>query len=132
MPAPFPPEATASASRRRLRREPAYNLWRWTAVLIHALRQALCPSPGLLALLDATRRAAEGDGTKPGRITPDELVVMHRVTADQRASDFKAHMPKPGQPGPMFTLPNQDGVDVSSAALVARGPLVMSFFRGRW
>jgi hypothetical protein len=32
----------------------------------------------------------------------------------------------------MFTLANQDGVDVSSAALVAGGPLVMSFFRGRW
>jgi hypothetical protein len=82
--------------------------------------------------LDTIRRAAEGDGTKPGRISPDELVIMHRVTADQRASGFQARMPKPGEPGPMFTLVNQDGVDVSSAALVARGPLVMSFFRGRW
>jgi hypothetical protein len=32
----------------------------------------------------------------------------------------------------MFVLANQDRVEVSSAALVARGPLVMSFFRGRW
>jgi hypothetical protein len=30
-------------------------LWRWTAVLVHAFRQALCPSPGLLALFDATK-----------------------------------------------------------------------------
>jgi len=82
--------------------------------------------------LDAFRRAAEGDGTKPGRIPPDELAVMHRVTADQRASGFQARMPKPGQPGPTFTLANQEGVDVSASALVARGPLVMSFFRGRW
>ena len=82
--------------------------------------------------LDAIRRAAEGDGVKPGRITPDELKIMHRVTADQRASGFQARMPKPGQPGPAFTLANQDGMEVSSAALVARGPLVMSFFRGRW
>jgi hypothetical protein len=82
--------------------------------------------------LDAIRRAAEGDGIKPGRITPDELKIMHRVTADQRASGFQARMPKPGQPGPAFTLANQDGMEVSSAALVARGPLVMSFFRGRW
>lgn len=82
--------------------------------------------------LDTIRRAAEGDGSKPGRIPPDELTVMHRVTADQRASGFQARLPKPGQPGPVFTLTNQDGVDVSSAALVARGPLVMSFFRGRW
>ena len=82
--------------------------------------------------LDTIRRAAEGDGTKPGRISPDDLAIMHRVTADQRASGFRVRMPKIGQPGPAFTLANQDGVDVSSAALVARGPLVMSFFRGRW
>ncbi|MGO9998726.1 MAG: hypothetical protein ACLPKW_13430 [Acetobacteraceae bacterium] len=82
--------------------------------------------------LDTIRRAAEGDGTKPGRISPNDLKIMHRVTADQRVSGFQAQMPKPGQPGPAFTLANQDGVDVSSAALVARGPLVISFFRGRW
>jgi hypothetical protein len=86
----------------------------------------------LNASLESIRRAAEGDGTKPGQIPADALKIMHRVTADQRASGFQARMPKPGQPGPAFTLPNQDGVDVSSAALVARGPLVISFFRGRW
>jgi hypothetical protein len=82
--------------------------------------------------LDGIRRAAEGDGVKPGQIPADALKIMHRVTADQRASGFQARMPKVGQPGPAFTLANQDGVDVSSAALVARGPLVISFFRGRW
>ena len=82
--------------------------------------------------LDAIRRAAEGDGIKPGRISPDDLTIMHRVTAEQRASGFQANMPRPGQVGPAFTLANQDGVEVSSAALVARGPLVVSFFRGRW
>jgi hypothetical protein len=86
----------------------------------------------LKELLDSTRRASEGDGTKPGRIPPDALKIMHRVTTDQRASGFHARMPKPGQPGPAFTLANHDGVDVSSAALMARGPLVISFFRGRW
>lgn len=35
---------------------PLPALWRWTAVLIHALRQALCPSPGLLTLINATAR----------------------------------------------------------------------------
>jgi hypothetical protein len=82
--------------------------------------------------LDAIRRAAEGDGTKPGRISPEDLEIMHRVTAEQRASGFQARIPKPGQAAPMFTLANQNGVDVSSANLVARGPLVISFFRGRW
>lgn len=31
-------------------------IWRWTAVFIHALRQTLCPSPGLVALMHATVR----------------------------------------------------------------------------
>jgi hypothetical protein len=86
----------------------------------------------LKQVLDATRRAAEGDGIKPGRIPPEALEIMHRVTAEQRASGFQARMPKPGEPVPAFTLANQDEVDVASAALVARGPLVISFFRGRW
>jgi hypothetical protein len=29
-------------------------IWRWTAILVHALRHALCPSPGLLALVTST------------------------------------------------------------------------------
>jgi hypothetical protein len=35
---------------------PIPTLWRWTAIFVHALRQALCPSPGLLALIGATAR----------------------------------------------------------------------------
>jgi peroxiredoxin len=41
-------------------------------------------------------------------------------------------MPAVGQPAPAFELPNQDGGAVSSAGLLARGPLVVSFFRGGW
>jgi peroxiredoxin len=37
-----------------------------------------------------------------------------------------------GQPAPPFTLPNGDGRAVSLADLTARGPLVLSFYRGRW
>ncbi len=82
--------------------------------------------------LAAIRRGAEGDGTKPGRIPPASLAIKHRVTADQQASDFRDRMPKLGQPAPAFTLPNQDGAAIASAALVSRGPLVVSFFRGVW
>ena len=48
---------TSTNSRRR-RSAPLPSPWRWTAVFIPALRQALCPSPGLVALLEAT---ANGD-----------------------------------------------------------------------
>jgi hypothetical protein len=86
----------------------------------------------LKSQLDAIRRGAEGDGTKPGRIPSDALAIMHRVTVDQRASGFQSRMPAVGQPAPSFELPDQDGAIVSSGALLARGPLVVSFFRGGW
>lgn len=82
--------------------------------------------------LATIRRGAEGDGTKPGRIPPDLLAVMHRVTHDQQQSDFRTRMPAIGQAAPAFTLPNQDGVPVSSAAFLSQGPLVVSYFRGQW
>ena len=82
--------------------------------------------------LTAMRRAALGDGTKPGRIPPDVAAVMHRVTANQRVSGYRAHMPAAGDAMPGFSLADTDGTVVDSAALLARGPLVVSFFRGAW
>lgn len=37
-----------------------------------------------------------------------------------------------GQKAPDFTLPNAAGQPVRLADLVARGPVVLSFYRGRW
>jgi hypothetical protein len=82
--------------------------------------------------LDKIRLTAEGDGTTPGRISPDDLKVMHRVTHDQQQSDFRQRMPAIGTPAPLFSLPNQDGAFVRSVELLAQGPLVVSFFRGAW
>jgi hypothetical protein len=82
--------------------------------------------------LAAIRLSAEGDGTKPGRIPPPLLAIMHKVTRDQQASDFRDRMPGIGSAAPAFTLPNQDGAAIASADLLARGPLVVSFFRGQW
>ena len=82
--------------------------------------------------LAAMRLAAFGDGTKPGRIPPEAAAVMHRVTADQRASGYRTRMPAIGAAMPGFTLPDTAGAMVGSAALLAQGPLVVSFFRGAW
>ena len=80
--------------------------------------------------LAAIRLGAEGDGTKPGRIPPPLLAVMHKVTKAQQESDFRTRMPAVGTAAPAFSLPNQDGAIVASAGLLARGPLVVSYFRG--
>lgn len=68
----FPPGAIASPPSRR-RDNVGPNRWRWTAVLIHALRQALCPSPSITSLLEATARGefdmAESDRRRQPQMT---------------------------------------------------------------
>ena len=51
---------------------------------------------------------------------------------DLRDSGILDRVVKVGQPAPDFTLPNRDGKPVALTALLARGPVVLSFFRGRW
>ena len=68
-------------------------------------------------------------GFKP---TPDALDVMHRGTAELIASGQALNAKKAGDKAPEFTLNDPDGNPLSSAALLASGPLVVSFYRGAW
>ena len=63
--------------------------------------------------------------------SPEVRAVMHRATENLRASGIMNGVAKVGAPAPDFTLP-QSGEPVSLAALRARGPVVLSFYRGRW
>jgi hypothetical protein len=76
--------------------------------------------------LDTIRAAAHT------RIPAEARGIMERAIDDVRASGILERVVKVGQPAPDFTLPNTDGQLVSLATLVARGPVVLSFFRGRW
>jgi hypothetical protein len=66
------------------------------------------------------------------RIPPDKAAIMDRATEDLRRSGIMDHIVKVGGKAPSFTLANYDGSRVASADLLARGPLVLSFFRGSW
>lgn len=57
---------------------------------------------------------------------------MHRATAELIASGAATRALKAGDKAPAFALRNPDGVLVSSADLLAKGPLVLSFYRGVW
>ena len=39
---------------------------------------------------------------------------------------------KAGDHAPLFTLPNQKGVQVSLEEALARGPVLLGFHRGTW
>jgi hypothetical protein len=64
---------------------------------------------------------------------PDEAqALMQRSVDDLRASGILDRVVKVGERAPDFTLPNIVGAPVSLATLLAQGPVVLSFFRGRW
>lgn len=75
--------------------------------------------------------AAVRDGAAK-RIPPERLAIMHRVTDDLRSSGAMDRVIKPGAQAPDFTLNDQNGNAVTLSALAARGPVVMSVFRGFW
>jgi peroxiredoxin len=68
-------------------------------------------------------------GFKP---TPERLDAMARATAELVDSGQARKAKKAGDTAPEFTLNDPDGKPVSSRDLLARGPLVLSFYRGVW
>ena len=81
--------------------------------------------------LDAIR-AAGRNRVFPPEVPADVRQIMGRSTQaliDSGAADAAL---RPGQPAPAFTLTDSGGATVDSAALLAQGPLVVSFYRGVW
>ena len=76
--------------------------------------------------LEALRKSSET------RIPAEAQAIMHRATEDLRGSGILNRLVKVGQKTPAFELLNQRGERVSSAELLAKGPLVLSFYRGVW
>ena len=66
------------------------------------------------------------------RIPADSLALMHSANEDLRASGIMDRVLKVGDSMPAFNLENTHGETVNSADLLAKGPLVVSFFRGKW
>jgi hypothetical protein len=62
----------------------------------------------------------------------DVVATMHRAVDELRASGAPAKLLKAGDPAPGFTLPNAEERPVDSRELLVRGPLVVTFYRGRW
>ena len=82
-----------------------------------------------MSLEDKLAKIREQAKTK---IPADSLDIMHRATDDLRASGIMDGVIKVGATLPAFSLNNTAGNIVSSADLLARGPMVLTIFRGHW
>ncbi|HUC16789.1 MAG TPA: peroxiredoxin-like family protein [Acetobacteraceae bacterium] len=91
----------------------------------------MAPQMSLQARLDAFK--ADFEAGKPPYSVPRSVIdTMHRATDELIASGAAAKALKAGDIAPAFALKDPDGKEVSSAALLAEGPLVVSFYRGVW
>jgi peroxiredoxin len=81
--------------------------------------------------LDAFRADFKA-GKPPFNAPPEIHPVMERATAELIVSGQAGRALKAGDSAPHFNLKDQDGNDVSSAALLVKGPLVVTFYRGVW
>ena len=81
--------------------------------------------------LDDFKRTFES-GAPPYNVPREAIELMHRATAELKASALEDIALKVGVRAPGFTLFNQDHVQVASTELIRQGPLVVSFFRGHW
>ena len=99
-----------------------------TALLAATLsaQEELSPVPSYAAALVEFEA-----GRKPGKLSAEDRTVIQRS-----AAELAERLPDPGlkvgERAPDFTLPNAHGMPVTLSEQLAKGPVVLSFYRGAW
>jgi peroxiredoxin len=65
-------------------------------------------------------------------VQPERMAVSERAVRELFESGIENRILAVGAPAPEFTLNDPSGRAVRSADLLALGPLILNFFRGRW
>jgi peroxiredoxin len=65
-------------------------------------------------------------------VQPERLAVSERAVADLFVSGIESRILPAGEKAPGFALPDAANRIVRSTDLLALGPLIVKFFRGRW
>ena len=78
------------------------------------------------------RRLAEIRAEKEAARPAPATAIMAAGTETLRSSGILDRIPGVGDRAPLFARPSVAGPTVRLATLLKRGPVVLSFFRGRW
>jgi peroxiredoxin len=65
-------------------------------------------------------------------VQPERMAISERAVQELLGSGIENRILPVGAIAPEFTLPDATGRPVRSADLLALGPLILNFFRGRW
>ena len=63
---------------------------------------------------------------------PEAVAQMQRATEDLQNSGIIGRAVQVGALAPDFQLANTEGTEIALGDLLDKGPLVLSFYRGRW
>lgn len=77
-------------------------------------------------------KLAEIRAASAKRIPEEKRAIMQNAVKQQRESGIVDKAIKVGDRLPPFTLKNTKGEEISSAALLQKGPLVVTAYRGHW
>jgi hypothetical protein len=76
--------------------------------------------------LDRLRKGIEEQAPK------EAVDIMHRATEDLEKSSILDGTVKVGDEAPEFSLQNADGKEFRLKELLSEGPVVLTFYRGKW
>ena len=71
-------------------------------------------------------------GKPPYNVPPEVIATMDRATKELMASGAAQAALKAGDRAPAFVLADQDGAMINAHDMLAKGPMVLSFYRGVW
>ena len=80
--------------------------------------------------LKETLDAMKAESAK--KIPADAMKIMLEAREALKKPEILNRALKTGDKAPSFELDNTEGVRVNSADILARGPLVLHFYRGAW
>lgn len=78
------------------------------------------------------RRLTEIREAGAAKRPPEVTATLKRATEELRGSDILEGVPAVGDRAPVFARPDLAGQTVRLQAVLRNGPVVLSFFRGRW
>lgn len=84
------------------------------------------------AIMSLTETLAKQQADTHGKLPQDVRNTMSTATADLAASGILNTATSTGDKAPDFTLPNATGSSVKLSTLLESGPVVLSFYRGKW
>ena len=89
-------------------------------------RRSTFPSGSLNAELNAFKATCAREWP------PEAFALVNQTLAELTQTGIQETVLKVGDAAPSFTLPDQEGRLVDAQELLAKGPLVLVFYRGMW